>query len=85
MLGKILVVNFLGMKFETTFRVGHRKVHIVYRHSKQHGVKIQRIDWTPSPPKDLRPDELEQYRRGRDALLAEIGAALGGNVLVIET
>jgi hypothetical protein len=35
-------------------------------------------------PRRLSDDEWGQYRAGRDALLAEVAAAIGGNVLVVE-
>jgi hypothetical protein len=36
-----------------------------------------RIDWLPK-------EQLQQYRRGRDTLLALVAEDLGGHVLVIE-
>jgi hypothetical protein len=40
--------------------------------------------WLPETPTLLTKAELREYRRGRDALLAEAGRLLGGNVIVAE-
>jgi hypothetical protein len=40
--------------------------------------------WEPEPPHRLNADELAEYRRGRDALLAEAAKHVGGPVAVVE-
>lgn len=68
-------------KWESTFRVGIYKCHMTY--SKQAGI---RSEWDPDlPDRALSKQERDQYRAGRDALLAEVGKELGGSVLVVET
>jgi 2-phospho-L-lactate transferase/gluconeogenesis factor (CofD/UPF0052 family) len=42
------------------------------------------IEWAPAQPARLTPDELRQYRSGRDQALAEISAELGINAAVVE-
>lgn len=67
--------------WENTFRVGIYKCHMTY--SKRGGIHA---DWTPDlPNRDLSEQERQQYRSGRDSLLAEVGKELGGSVLVVET
>jgi hypothetical protein len=41
-------------------------------------------EWIGSKPKTLTAIELERYRNGRNTLLAEVAAKIGGNVLVVE-
>lgn len=43
------------------------------------------IEWTPNRPHRLSAGELQQYRAGRDAAMAELAAELGITVGVIET
>jgi hypothetical protein len=42
-----------------------------------------RADWSPMPRR-LKQKEWADYRRGRDALLAEVAKSIGGNVLTVE-
>jgi hypothetical protein len=41
-------------------------------------------EWDPRPPSHLSTVELAAYRNARDGLLAEIGAELGRNIVVLE-
>jgi hypothetical protein len=67
-------------KWDTVFRVGNYICEMSYRPGK--GIAAQ---WTPDVPRGpLSAEAMSQYRRGRDALLAEVGAAIGGAVLVVE-
>jgi hypothetical protein len=70
------------MKWESTFLVGVRKCKMTYRK----GGDLSAV-WSPELPRyrSLSGQEVEQYRRGRDDLLAEVGKHLGGSVVVIET
>jgi hypothetical protein len=69
-------------KWQNTFRVGIRKCTMTY--SKETGISSE---WDPSTPNNMSKQDLEQYRNGRNALLAKVAKELGvvGNVLVIET
>jgi hypothetical protein len=40
---------------------------------------------SPKPPKKLSQNEIEDYRRGRDALMTELARVADGRVLVAET
>lgn len=70
------------MKWTNTFVVGLYKCEMTYR--KDSGMSMK---WSPRMPaaKSFSPQEMEQYRSGRDNLLAEVGKHMGGSVLVIET
>lgn len=68
-------------KWKNTFLVGFYKCEMTY--SKSGGLHAK---WLPGMPeaKSFSPQEMEQYRAGRDALLAEIGKEMGGSILVVE-
>jgi hypothetical protein len=40
--------------------------------------------WEPDVPSQLTNDELRDYRRGRDMLLAKAANQIGGSVAVVE-
>ena len=42
------------------------------------------IEWSPTVPSKLTADDLQQYRRERNAALAEVARVLGGPVAVVE-
>lgn len=68
-------------KWEKTFRVGVYTCEMIY--TQKRGIRCQ---WYPDLPKmGLSKQQQDQYRAGRDALLAEVGKDLGGSVLVVET
>lgn len=48
------------------------------------GVQSIVAEWEPDVPAKLNDAELTDYRAGRDALIAEAAAVLGGKALVIE-
>jgi hypothetical protein len=64
----------------TTFRVGKR-YRCEMRFDRARGLLAE---WTPDTPRRLTTDETTDYRRGRDAFLAEVAKLIGGNVLVLE-
>lgn len=69
------------MTWKNTFRVGSYKCELSYTLDGELSTS-----WSPKLPKQgLSEQEALQYRAGRDALLSEIAAATGGNVVVIET
>jgi hypothetical protein len=61
------------------FRVGVYTCEMVFRPGRELKVK-----WRPAMPRRLSDSEWAEYRAGRDALLAEVAEAIGGNVLVVE-
>jgi hypothetical protein len=67
----------------TRFRVGHRWCELTMQLPPNPDLPI-RCEWTPDFPRKLSMDELRQYRRGRDNLLAEAGRLIGSDVLVLE-
>ncbi len=75
----------------TAFRVGYRwrctlaiNLAEILADSPDNPV-ILAARWHPKTPQRLSAQELADYRRGRDALVAEIARAIGGNILVAET
>lgn len=71
---------------ETTFRVGRRwKVTMALPDRLPHGVLEIDAVWDPAAPaRRLNKRELADYRRGRDAFLAEAARLMGGSALVVE-
>jgi len=69
----------------TTFRVGRYTCSIsLPMQSLSSGPLSIETHWLPETPARLTKAELLDYRRGRDALLAEAGRLLGGPILVAE-
>ena len=68
-------------EWKNTFRVGVYTCEMVYRPGRE-----LKVAWRPDMPKtrSFSTQMMDEYRAGRDALLSEVGAALGGNVLVVE-
>jgi hypothetical protein len=66
-------------KWTNTFRVGPYVCEMSYTPGR-----ALKAEWLPDTPKNLSDQQRDQYRAGRDALLAEVGTALGGNVMVVE-
>lgn len=68
--------------FTNTFRVGKRKCTMSF--SQESGLHAV---WQPNLPGrgELSKKEMAEYRAGRDALIAEVGKALGGSILIVET
>jgi hypothetical protein len=71
---------------DTTFRVGRRfKVAMTIPAVRPGEALVLNVEWMPAVPKRrLNKRELADYRRGRDAALAEVGRLIGGNVLCVE-
>lgn len=67
-----------------TFRVGKRTCTITMQRPVRGAVSHMVVEWSPAVPRRLSKRELRQYRAGRDALVAEAAAALGGPALVVE-
>ena len=66
-----------------TFRVGDNFLCTITVPIGQRGIVID-AEWFPRPPSRLTDDELAEYRRGRDAVLAEVARAIGGSVAVLD-
>jgi hypothetical protein len=69
-------------RWTNTFLVGLHKCEMTY--SQRDGLHAK---WVPKLPeaKSFSAQEMDQYRAGRDSLLAEVGKEMGGQVLVVET
>jgi hypothetical protein len=74
----------------TTFKVGYRyrctmTAHLGEISSPSAVVPVSvTATWHPKTPSRLSPREMADYRRSRDALIAEISRMIDGNVLVAE-
>jgi hypothetical protein len=69
----------------TRFRVGFRyRCAMAIPTNPQAGMVVLNTLWSPHPPTRLSRQELADYRRGRDALLAEL-AKTAGPIVVGET
>jgi hypothetical protein len=68
-------------ELKNTFRVGVYTCEMVYRPGRE-----MKVRWRPSMPSanSLSKQDMAEYRSGRDALLAEVATAIGGNVMVVE-
>ena len=44
-----------------------------------------RCEWEPQMPPKLTKQMLRQYRTGRNLLMQRLAAAIGGDILIIET
>ena len=67
-----------------TFKVGGYECTLTFPKTAQGQVLSMTAEWDPQVPDRLTPDELDQYRAGRDAAVAEMAQILGGNALVLE-
>jgi hypothetical protein len=67
-------------EWKNTFRVGAHTCEMRY----QLGAGITAA-WKPSVPRQFSSQQWDEYRAGRDVLMGEVAAAIGGNVLVIES
>jgi len=69
----------------TNFRVGRYTCSMaIPAKALKAGVAHIQTRWTPERPTGMTKTELRDYRRGRDALLAEAARLLGGPVIVAE-
>jgi hypothetical protein len=68
------------MKWKNTFLVGVYKCELTY--SKSQGLHAKWFPKLPGP-REFSPQEMAQYRSGRDNLLAEVAKAVG-KVMVVE-
>jgi hypothetical protein len=49
------------------------------------GAVAIKAEWSPKLPRHLSPTEIASYRRGRDALMAELANVLNQRILIAET
>jgi hypothetical protein len=68
--------------YSTTFKVGSYSCTMTFAQS----TRQLACEWDPHEPpaKSLTKAEINQYRAGRDALMAEVARALGGGILIID-
>jgi hypothetical protein len=66
-------------EWKNTFRVGVYTCEMTYNEGGTLKAK-----WRPDMPRNLPAGAMDEYRAGRDTLLAEVATALGGPALVIE-
>jgi hypothetical protein len=68
-------------EWKNTFRVGVYTCEMVYRPGRE-----MKVEWRPDMPKarSFSAQMMDEYRAGRDALLAEVATAIGGDVMVVE-
>ena len=74
----------MSNQLSSTFRVGRRYRCTIVLPLLLSGLTQLATKWEPAPPSRLTKSELRDYRRGRDALLAEAARVLGGAVFVAE-
>ena len=74
----------MSNQLSSTFRVGRRyRCTIVLPLGRGTAAQMA-ATWEPELPRRLTNSELRDYRRGRDAMLAEAARLLGGPVAVVE-
>jgi hypothetical protein len=66
-------------EWKNTFRVGVYTCEMTYSPGK-----ALKAGWRPDLPKHLSPQDWDEYRAGRDALVAEVATALDMHTLVVE-
>jgi|APTNR8051073442_1049403.scaffolds.fasta_scaffold00566_9 hypothetical protein len=71
---------------QSVFRVGKRwRVHLTVPAIAPGEAMALDMEWYPAvPDRRLNKREAADYRRGRDAALAEVAKTIGGGVLVLE-
>jgi hypothetical protein len=57
---------------------------LTMRRPKPGAVVQTTIEWSPCQPRRLTDEEIDQYRSGRNRVLAEVSRELGLNAAVIE-
>jgi len=68
----------------TTFMVGRYACTLSAPVPEPGAVLCLSCEWSPGVPSRLTGSELREYRRGRDAFVAELAEQIGGAALVIE-
>ncbi|WP_430421866.1 hypothetical protein [Methylibium petroleiphilum] len=67
-----------------TWQVGDRTCTMTVPRPAPGSLAHVAMEWTPDMPEGLSADEWQQYRRGRDAAIAEVAAALQIAVAVVD-
>lgn len=67
-----------------TWQAGRYTCTLTLQRPKPGAVVHAVVEWQPTMPTRLTDEERAAYRRGRDAALAEMSAALNMNAAVLE-
>jgi hypothetical protein len=70
--------------FSRSWPVGRFTATLSVPRHKPGAVASAVIEWEPEMPTRLTPDEVEQYRSGRDAALQELSERLGLRIGVVD-
>lgn len=69
----------------TSWKVGRRyEVTLTVPNPRRGEVGCAVVEWAPDVPRRLSGSELRQYRRGRDAAMAELVARAGRSILLVD-
>lgn len=73
-----------AVAFSRSWRVGRYRVELSVPRPK-HGSAVHAVmEWIPRMPPKLTPDEIDEYRAGRDSALKEMAAELGVRIMVAD-
>ncbi len=70
----------LRHEWKNTFRVGVYTCNMTYNA----GSSLIKAEWRPDTPRRLSAQAMDEYRAGRNALMAEVATALGKRTLLVE-
>ena len=71
--------------FTREWAVGRYTATLTMPKAREPGaVRSACVEWQPSMPLRLTPDEMRVYRAGRDAALADLARELGINMAVVD-
>lgn len=78
-------MNAEAVALSVTFPVGRKyRVTVTMPQSRRGEIHSAVFDWEPDVPRRLTKAELQDYRRGRNAAVAELAARTGLRTLVVE-
>jgi hypothetical protein len=69
---------------EREFRVGKRTVTMQVPRLECGELSVMNVMWEPDVPRRLSDRECRQYRRGREAVFAEVSKLLGINIAIVD-
>ena len=67
-----------------TFAVGHRRVTLTIPTPRRGAIVCMTCEWSPDLPHRLNRREMRQYRRGRDAAVADLARRLRKRAITLE-
>jgi hypothetical protein len=70
--------------FSKSWTVGHRTCRLDVPKAAPGQATTVLMDWTPDVPTRLSRAELQQYREGRNAAIAQAAAELGVAIALVE-